>query len=167
MALIGRVLMIMIGFVVAGAVAGAILVATLVMPELRSFGNGVVENDALNVLDGVGFVAAMAFAVVPALVLIAISEALAIRSLLAHAFAGGVLGLVSYFKWVSPEGGSLQFGFIMPHHLQVLAAAGVVAGMVYWLITGRGAGNWRPRPAAVYRPPPPMPSGSIAPREPK
>jgi len=131
-----------------------------VMPELRNFGNGMVENDARNVLSSVGFVAAMSFAVVPALVLIVISEALAIRSLLAHAFAGGVLGLVSYFKWVSPEGGSLQFSFIMPHHLQVLAAAGVVAGMVYWLITGRGAGNWRPRPAPT-RAPPAMPSGSI------
>jgi len=160
MALIGRVVMIMIGFALAIAAAGAILVVALVMPELRHFSSGVFENDPVDVLVGLGFVVALVFAVVPGLILIVLSEIFAIRSLLLHAVAGGALALGCYVRLVAVLGGNLQVNDISRHELEVMAAAGIAAGFVYWLITGRGAGNWRAAP-------PPRPSGALQPRQPE
>ena len=38
-----------------------------------------------------------------------------------------------------------------------MTGAGIVAGLVYWMIAGRGAGAWREPPRGL-RPPPPLPS---------
>jgi hypothetical protein len=44
-------------------------------------------------------------------------------------------------------------------HLEIMTGAGIVAGLVYWMIAGRSAGNWR-EPPRPLRPPPPLPSQS-------
>jgi len=41
-------------------------------------------------------------------------------------------------------------------HLEIMTGAGIVAGLVYWLIAGRNAGAWRERPPPLS--PPPIPS---------
>jgi hypothetical protein len=44
-------------------------------------------------------------------------------------------------------------------HLEIMTGAGIVSGLVYWMIAGRSAGAWRePRPP--LRSPPPLPSHS-------
>ena len=48
------------------------------------------------------------------------------------------------------------------HGLEIVAAAGIVGGLVYWLIAGRNAGAWR-EPRRPLRPPPPLPAHSPPP----
>jgi hypothetical protein len=56
----------------------------------------------------------------------------------------------------------MRFEGIVRRHLEIMTGAGIVAGVVYWMIAGRNAGVWRiPRPP--LRPPPPLPSQSPLP----
>ena len=63
------------------------------------------------------------------------------------------LGLVPF----DPE--TLHFDGIVRRHLEIMTGAGIVAGLVYWMIAGRNAGAWR-EPPRPLRPPPPLPSHS-------
>ncbi len=48
----------------------------------------------------------------------------------------------------------MTFNGIVRRHLEVMVGAGILGGVVYWLIAGRNAaGGWR----NVSRPPPPLP----------
>ena len=48
----------------------------------------------------------------------------------------------------------MRFDGIVRRHLEIMTGAGIVAGLIYWMIAGRTAGAWRePRPP--LRPPPP------------
>jgi hypothetical protein len=96
---------------------------------------------------------------VPAAVIVAITEALYIRSALAYAVGGGVVGLACYLGLVPFHSDTLQFEGIVRRHLEIMTGAGIVAGVVYWLIAGRNAGAWR-NPPPARQPPPPLPSNS-------
>jgi hypothetical protein len=54
---------------------------------------------------------------------------------------------------------TLSFDGIVRRHLEIMTGAGIVAGMVYWMIAGRNAGAWR-EPPRPLTPPPPLPSHS-------
>ena len=95
----------------------------------------------------------------PAAVIVAITEALYIRSALAYAVGGGVVGLACYLGLVPFHSDALQFEGIVRRHLEIMTGAGIVAGVVYWLIAGRNAGAWR-NPPPARQPPPPLPSNS-------
>jgi hypothetical protein len=90
------------------------------------------------------FVATFAF--VPAVVAILIAETFALRSVIFHAVAGGAIGLFCGYMlgFIEPMP---QFQFDMPlkTNFELLAAAGIAAGFVYWLVAGRNAGFWRER----------------------
>jgi hypothetical protein len=90
------------------------------------------------------FVATFAF--VPAVVAILIAETVALRSVIFYAVAGGAVGLFCGYMlgFVEPMP---QFQFDMPlrTNFELLAAAGIAAGFVYWLVAGRNAGLWRER----------------------
>ena len=55
---------------------------------------------------------------------------------------------------------TLRFDGIVRRHLEIMTGAGIVAGLIYWMIAGRSAGAWREPPP--LRPPPPLPSHSAA-----
>jgi hypothetical protein len=38
---------------------------------------------------------------------------------------------------------TMRFDGIIRRHLEVMTGAGIVAGLIYWLIAGRNAGKWR------------------------
>jgi hypothetical protein len=87
------------------------------------------------ILTSAVIVSAIAF--VPALIVILIAETLGLRSLFFYALAGA--------------GGGLLYGLTFPaavatpfdRTVQITLAAGVAAGIVYWLVAGRTAGLWR------------------------
>ena len=95
----------------------------------------------------------------PAAVIVAITEALYIRSALAYAVGGGVVGLACYLGLVPFHPDTFQFEGIVRRHLEIMTGAGIAAGVVYWLIAGRNAGAWR-NPPPARQPPPPLPSNS-------
>ena len=157
MALIGRLFVILFGFLAACLVAGMIVVSAIMFPEFSDLGAGPVDPGALNILLGFGFIFVSGFALLPAMVVVAITEAFHIRGALTYAVGGGVVGLACYLGLVPFDPETLRFEGIVRRHLEIMTGAGIVAGMVYWMIAGRNAGAWRAPPRPL-RPPPPLPS---------
>jgi len=150
MALIGRFFAIVFGFLAACFVAGMVVVITLLFPEFTDMTLDPVDRTALNIILGFGFVIVSGFALLPAMIAVLITEAFAIRSILAYAIAGGVAGLCCYLAFVPFDTVTMTFTGIVQRHLEVMVGAGILGGLVYWLIAGRNAGAWRP-PAATPR----------------
>jgi hypothetical protein len=165
MALIGRLLVILFGFLAACLVAGMIVVVAVLFPEFSDLGSGPVDSGALNVIIGFGFIFISGFALIPAMLVAAITEAFYVRGALTYAVGGGLVGLACYLGLVPFDPDTLRFEGIVRRHLEIMTGAGIVAGLVYWMITGRNAGAWR-EPARPQRQPPPLPSHSPSPSPP-
>jgi hypothetical protein len=162
MALIGRLFVIFFAFLAACLVAGIIVVGAVLFPELSDIGVDPIDQSAFDVVLGFGFIFISGFALLPAMVIAAITEAFYIRSALAYAIGGGLVGLACYLGLVPFDTETLHFEGIVRRHLEIMTGAGIVAGLVYWMIAGRNAGAWR-KPPLSLRPPPPLPSHSSAP----
>jgi hypothetical protein len=161
MALIGRLFVILFGFLAACLVAGMIVVGAVLFPELSEFADGPIDPSALNIVWGLGFIFISGFALLPAMLLAAITEAFYIRGALTYAICGGLIGLACYLSLIPFDPAALSFDGIVRRHLEVLTGAGIVAGLIYWMIAGRNAGAWREprrRPPPLLPPLPPLPS---------
>ncbi len=77
-----------------------------------------------------------------------ISEILQYRSIFYHLGLGALCGAA----------GGFLHPIDAPRMLQISIATGMVAGLTYWLIAGRRAGDWWPK-RFRETPPPPPPSG--------
>jgi len=159
MALIGRLFVIAFAFFAACFVAGLIVVTAILFPEFSDLGDGPIDQGAFDVILGFGFIFVSGFALIPALLIALITEALSIRSVLAYAIGGGLVGAACYLGLVPFDPETFHFEGIVRRHLEILTGAGIVAGLLYWLIAGRNAGRWR-ETSSRLRPPPPLPSGS-------
>jgi hypothetical protein len=159
MALIGRLIVILFAFLAACLVAGMIVVVAVLFPAFSDLGAGPVDSSALDIIVGFGFIFISGFALLPAMIVVLITEAFYIRGALTYAIGGGVAGLACYLGLIPFDPSTLQFDGIVRRHLEIMTGAGIVAGVVYWMIAGRNAGAWRqPR-----RPLPPLPSPSRPP----
>jgi hypothetical protein len=162
MALIGRLFVIFFAFLAACFVAGTIVVTALLFPELSDLDPGVVDQGALNIVLGFGFIFISGFALLPAMIVVAITEAFCIRGALTYAVGGALVGAACYLGLVPFDPDTFHFEGIVRRHLEIMTGAGIVAGLVYWMIAGRNAGVWR----ALRRrsiPPPPLPTHSSPP----
>jgi hypothetical protein len=164
MALIGRLLVVFLAFLAACLAAGIIVVSALLFPDFSELGTGPVDEGALDVLLGFGFIIVSGFALVPAMLIVAITEAFYIRGMLTYAIGGGLVGLACYLGLVPFDTETLRFEGIVQRHLEIMTGAGIVAGLIYWLIAGRNAGACR-KPSPRIGPPPPLPSASRPPLE--
>ncbi|MCC8984743.1 hypothetical protein [Bradyrhizobium acaciae] len=158
MALIGRLFVVAFGFLMACFVAGVIVVVAVLYPEISDFG-GQIDQSAVNIVLGFGFIFISGFALLPALIVVLITEAFYIRSVLAYAVGGAIVGAACYFGLVPFDPDMMQFHGIVRRHMEIMTGAGIVAGLVYWLIAGRTAGAWR-EPRRPLSPAPPLPSQS-------
>jgi hypothetical protein len=150
MALIGRLFAILFGFLAASLVAGAIVVGAVLFPEFSDVAMGPIDPSALNIVLGFGFIFISGFALLPAMIIVSITEAFAIRNALAYAIGGGAVGLACYLGLIPFDPATLRFDGIVRRHLEIMTGAGIVAGVVYWMIAGRNAGAWR-RPHRLDR----------------
>src|ERR1700742_2433043 len=159
MALIGRLFVIAFGFLAACLVAGMIIVGAIMFPEFSDLGSGPVDQGAIDIILGFGFIFISGFALLPALLIALITEAFSIRGILAYAMGGALVGLACYLGLVPFDPDTLHFEGIVRRHLEIMTGAGIVAGLIYWMIAGRNAGAWR-QPPRPLQPPPPLPSQS-------
>jgi hypothetical protein len=158
MALIGRLFVILFAFLASCLVAGMIVVGAVLFPEFTDLGIGQLDP-AVNVIIGIGFIFISGFALLPAMLVAAITEAFYIRSVLVYAVGGAVVGAACYLGLVPFDSETMRFDGIIRRHLEIMTGAGIVAGLVYWMIAGRNAGAWRvPPPPRSPPPPPPVPS---------
>jgi len=155
MALIGRLFVIFFAFLFACLAAGIIVVGAVLYPEFSDLGTGPIDQSAINVVLGFGFIFISGFALLPALIVVLITEAFYIRGVLTYAIGGALVGAACYLGLIPFDPDTLQFNGIVRRHLEIMAGAGIVAGLVYWMIAGRTAGAWR-----EPRRPPPLPAQS-------
>jgi hypothetical protein len=159
-ALISRLFVIFFGFLAACLVAGMVVVGAVLFPDFSDLGSGPVDEGAWDIVLGFGFIFVSGFALLPAMIVVAITEAFYVRSALAYAVGGALVGLACYLGLVPFDTETLRFDGIVRRHLEVMTGAGIVAGLVYWLIAGRNAGRWRVPPRPL---PPPVPTHSLPP----
>src|SRR4051812_12421098 len=158
MALIGRLFVIFFAFLFACLAAGMIVVGAMLYLEFSDLvGPGTFDQSGINILIGVGFIFFSGFALLPSLIVVLITEAFYIRSIVAYAIGGALVGAACYLSLVPFDPETLKFDGIIRRHLEIMTGAGIVAGLVYWMIAGRSAGAWR-EPPRPLRPPPPLPS---------
>jgi hypothetical protein len=157
MALIARLFVIFFGFLAACLVAGMIVVGAVLFPEFSELADGPIDPSVFKIVLGFGFIFFSGFALLPAMVVAAITEAFYIRGSLTYAVGGGLVGLACYLGLIPFDTATLRFDGIVRRHLEIMTGAGIVAGLVYWMIAGRNAGAWR-EPVRPLRPPPPLPS---------
>ena len=159
MALIGRLFVILFAFLFACLAAGMIVVGAVLYPEFSDLGSGPIDQNAINVVLGFGFIFLSGFALLPALIVVLITEAFYVRGVLSYAVGGAIVGCACYLGLIPFDPATLHFDGIVRRHLEIMTGAGIVAGLVYWLIAGRTAGAWR-EPRRPLRPPPPLPAHS-------
>jgi hypothetical protein len=139
MQLIVRFFVTLFGFWVASLAAAAVMVlgATPELPRAEDF-----ALLSVFIFTVSAFVAAFSF--VPAVIAILVTETFGLRSVVFYALAGGLIGLFCGYS-LGFIGPLPRFDFDMPlgTNFELLAAAGIAAGLVYWLIAGRNAGLWR------------------------
>jgi hypothetical protein len=140
----GRIIVIAVALIVASMIAGITLAVGIIAPDWPWLDSDPVERVMFFVVSffATSFIGATAF--VPAVLLIIVAEIMRLRRLLYYAAAGAVVGLTSYY------GSNVELRLenttdVSPafHPLQLAAAAGIIGGLVYWLLAGRNAGRWR------------------------
>jgi hypothetical protein len=160
MALIGRLFVIFFAFLFACLAAGMIVVGAVLYPEFSDLSTGPIDQSAINVVLGFGFIFISGFALLPALIVVLITEAFYIRGVLTYAVGGAIVGAACYLGLIPFDPETLRFDGIVRRHLEIMTGAGIVAGLIYWMIAGRTAGAWREPPRPLRPPPPPLPSQS-------
>jgi hypothetical protein len=138
-----RFFVVLFAFWIATIAAAAVLVLGASAPDLP-------QSDAwpmiwFLILTTSTFVAVFSFA--PAVLVILVTESFALRSVLIYAVVGGLIGLfcgytLGFVEYAPRFRIDTPFGT----NFELLAAAGIAAGLVYWLIAGRAAGAWRGAP---------------------
>ena len=150
MSLVGRLFVIFFSLILAIVAAGLALALGVMLPDVVTLSTDPVEHFTFFVASffATSFVGYVAF--VPALVLIAIAETVNIRTIFYYAIAGAGIGLFAYYG--SNISVAVENSTDMPpvaFSLQLVAAAGIIGGFVYWLFAGRNAGRWKNPLAAL------------------
>lgn len=83
------------------------------------------------------------FSLAPAGVAIIVAEVFRLRSWLFYAAAGALSGLTAMLALEHEAAADARFSH---PEAALFLACGLVAGLVYWLVAGRGAGSFMPAP---------------------
>jgi hypothetical protein len=142
-ALLARIFVVIFSFLLACVAAAMVVTFALLLPGWTELIDEPASHQGLAIVIGLSAIFFSIYAMIPAMLVIAIAEGFRLRSILLYAVAGGALALLSAFGWdlrslrVVPDEG---FGSRGP---EIMAAAGIVGGFVYWALAGRSAGRWR------------------------
>lgn len=155
MKLIGRLFVIFFACLLASFAAGMVVTLAVAMPAWSQLDLGTVDQGPFDLMWAFGVIFISAYALVPLLIVVVAAEAFSIRSALFYAVAGALLGCVLYLQAAGWAAGTVDVQGFARREIEIMAAAGIVAGFVYWLVAGRSAGRWHepppgaPPPAAI------------------
>ena len=148
MIVLGRIMMMFLGYVMACIAAALVLTLGSLGPDwsevTAQFGPQPpgVESAALWSVTAMAAIVISVVGFLPVLLAIALAEGLALRSAVIYGVIGAALALAMAY--------GLDFaGYItgpddhLGHNTEVFAAAGIAGGLVYWLCAGRNAGAWK------------------------
>jgi len=142
MAIIARVIVIIFAYAIASVAAAAVLTLGILTPEWDNQVWFASQGAAIGW--GIGLLAIIIgfVAMLPALLVIVLGEGFAVRSIIFYGALGGVLALsLTYGLHIAGYAGERPAP--QAHGREVLAAAGIAGGLVYWLFAGRRAGSWK------------------------
>src|SRR5258708_22979744 len=120
MALIGRLFVTCFAFLFACLVAGMIVVGAVLYPEFSDLGTGPIDQSAINVVLGFGFIFISGFALLPALIVVLITEAFYVPGVLTYAVGAAIVGCACYLALVPFDPATMHFDGIFPRHLQIM-----------------------------------------------
>ncbi len=139
-----RIMMMIVAYILACVAASLVLTIGTLTPDwedLRELSmSPALQSVALWSVVAVGAAAIFAIAMLPTLLIVALAEGFALRSVVVYGVIGGALALATAY--------GLDFGGYMAapdiaREREIFAAAGIAGGLVYWLFAGRKAGSWR------------------------
>ena len=142
MAIIARLFTVMVGYVLACIAASVVLTIGTLTPHWDEMVPQGMPAVAIAAVVGLGAAIIGGTAMVPALLVIALAEGFAWRSVLVYGALGGVLALALTYG-IDFAGYGRDPDSILAHEREVLAASGIAGGLVYWLFAGRKAGSWK------------------------
>jgi hypothetical protein len=148
MALVGRFFVIIFAVIAASLVTGIAIAMGLAGPHWQGFSGDIGERASFWIL--VFFttgITGASIGVLPLILFVVVTEGFKLRSLLIYAAAGAVMLTIGYYGGV-PKSGEESIDNPPPmisRNTEVVAAGGIVFGLIYWLIAGRNAGRWRER----------------------
>lgn len=148
MSLIARLVVIFFAFLIASFFGGLVVAVAVMMREWTNLTLGPVDHGLFAVFAAFGFVFVSGFAFLPGIVAIVIAEAVPLRSVVFYAAAGAAIGVIVYASLGGFDIATLRYDSFERRETEIMAAAGIVAGLVYWLVAGRNAGRWREVPPA-------------------
>src|ERR1700686_647513 len=141
MAVLFRITIMIVGYIWACVAAALVLTIGTLTPhwnDLTALGaqSPDLQSAALWSVVALGALVIFAVAMLPALLAIALTEGFALRSIVVYGVIGGALALATAY--------GLDFGAYMmapsrdlAREREVIAAAGIAGGLVYWLFAGR------------------------------
>lgn len=144
-----RILVILFAFLCASLSAGLVVTLAVLMPAWSDLAIGPVEEGLIGLALTFGFLFLSGTALLPGLVLIAVAEVLSLRGALFYASIGALTGVAVYASLGHFDSQTWSFAGLARRELEIMAAAGIVGGWVYWLLAGRNAGRWRETRQAV------------------
>ena len=142
MAIILRILTVIVGYILACIAASIVLTIATLTPQGDDLSLLGLPSAVLWSVVGVGAAFIAAITTPPALLVIALAEGFAWRSVLVYAVLGCVLAL-SLSSGLDFAGYAGEPGSSLAREREVIAAAGIAGGFVYWLFAGRRAGGWK------------------------
>lgn len=137
-----RIMVVIVGYILACVAASIVITIGTLTPEWDDLKQLGLQAAVVAPVVGVGAAVIGTIAMIPALLLIALAEGFAWRSSLIYAALGGALAL-SLSYGIDVVGYVGDPGTSFASEREVLAAAGIAAGFVYWLFAGRKAGSWK------------------------
>jgi hypothetical protein len=148
MTVLFRLTMMFVGYVWACIAAALVLALGTLTPEwdllFTSLGlqSPQTQSAAMWVIVGLAGLIIFVVGFFPTLLVIVITEGLALRSIVVYGVIGAALALtmgygLDFAGYVATPGADLARG------REVFAAAGIAGGLVYWLFAGRSAGSWK------------------------
>jgi hypothetical protein len=141
-ALVARIFVVLFAFALACLAAAAVMTFALLFPGLFDLFDRSADNQIIAIAIGLSAVFFSLYAMLPAMVIIALAEGFGLRSVLFYALAGVALALGLSYGWdlrLLRDSDDDLGG----RGIEIMAAVGIVAGFVYWALAGRNAGAWR------------------------
>jgi hypothetical protein len=142
MAIIARLFTVIIAYVLACIAASLVLTVGTLTPQWDQMVPQGTPTVAIAAVVGLGAAIIGGTAMLPALLLIALTEGFAWRSVVLYGALGGVLALALTYG-IDFAGYIRGPDSMLAHEREVLAASGIAGGLVYWLFAGRKAGSWK------------------------
>jgi hypothetical protein len=146
-ALLARIFVVFFAFLLACVAAAVVVTFAVELPLWDQLSDRPLGHQGIAIAIGLSAAFFSIYAMLPAMLTIALAEGFRLRSILFYALAGTALALFSAYGWDLRlmRGPDADLGV---RGAEIMAAAGIVGGFVYWALAGRNSGNWR-KPSAA------------------